>query len=1216
MSVAASDPNTASRLQRWLSSNRWQWRGLAALDLFGRVVALLVGVVLTAVIVDDRFHLAVAGRVAAWGVVVAAFGASLRLVARRWQTVRTTEDQIALAIEGRIPGGLQNRLINAVQLARQAGADEALRIAAVTENVEALRHVRLARAARARPALIRAGLAVLVVAAAVACWRLAPERFAHAMSRVVRPLAPIAPLFRTTLSVQPGDIEARGDVPLKIEIHGERPRTLVLERRSAGRRTRETLAVPDGSAAVEAVLRDVQHDTEYTVRGGDFRTPVYRVVVPRSLGLVRLRAGLRFPAYTRRADETAESTGDLTVLAGTEAKLTWTFDAPANQATLRTSFGADEDVPLTPLDGPPSRDWTATRTLDRAGSYRVIVAGQSLGPFAIRVQADQEPQFELPGAKLQAELAVDAVLPLRAIARDDIGLVEVGLFVRRLTDEPESPAADWRELAVWPGRDATLWRESFDLAATQLGAAEGDRVEVVLRARDACPTRTDWTDGPVLELTLGGDDDKLQREYEQLLRTERSLRGLVAAHESVQAETTSWLRRLEGADDSFRIDDPSQRTAFHAAVQKLNERTERLRSETAEAARAVPTSAGALRLGLALLADTEFVRVQRIGESVPSRETAVAKQAALADARVTHERIGRSLREIADQFASFRSDWELAHLIPFIQRLAERQVRLRDETLVAGAASPSELPSKTSGAGSLSHEPSHLVRRQEKLHALCRLLPPACEGLAERLQADNTALAGAFAAAGRAVVEPAWQEPFVEAVRQLQARDWPGATQSQTTAAEQLAAVHGVLQRAQADAARRALQALRDKARSDLAAQQELNKLPPGTTESETKGTTPLALAEVIRLQELAAGKRRLDSPSAGSTTAIFGPIDPAQLELSADSGVRQDPATLRLGQTPESTVKFDLPPGDPRNRVQPFVQEKFEDLVGKLLEEADELGAEYQTLKLSTNQNNNDPGEIAKQGGRLNSTGAVAATGNKKPPTTQSGGVARLGRQGARATGAVAANEGVDRRGRDKALDGQQEIADQPGTLKMAKSDDPQQDLSTGVGGKKVDADETHFSLHNAGQWKDDMLRRLDKPQAKQSIVERQGDKVDPQLGLRMRDLASKQEQVIERLKAIRKELRNLYLPTEHLDELARRLEANLARLEESPDPELFRLQLRTLDQLRGALRVFHEPNGSFQPSLPRDRAVQGRVLDQPTAVLPGYERAVEQYYRRLATE
>jgi hypothetical protein len=109
----------------------------------------------------------------------------------------------------------------------------------------------------------------------------------------------------------------------------------------------------------------------------------------------------------------------------------------------------------------------------------------------------------------------------------------------------------------------------------------------------------------------------------------------------------------------------------------------------------------------------------------------------------------------------------------------------------------------------------------------------------------------------------------------------------------------------------------------------------------------------------------------------------------------------------------------------------------------------------------------------------------------------------------------------------------------------------------------------------------------------------------------------VIERIKAIKKELKNLYLPTEHLDELAAGLEANLQSLKDRPDAELFRVQLETLDKLRGALKVFNGANTGFQPSLPRERAVRGRVLDEPTRlVIPGYEEAVKNYYKKLATQ
>jgi hypothetical protein len=145
-------------------------------------------------------------------------------------------------------------------------------------------------------------------------------------------------------------------------------------------------------------------------------------------------------------------------------------------------------------------------------------------------------------------------------------------------------------------------------------------------------------------------------------------------------------------------------------------------------------------------------------------------------------------------------------------------------------------------------------------------------------------------------------------------------------------------------------------------------------------------------------------------------------------------------------------------------------------------------------------------------------------------------------------------------------------------------------------------------------MARRLGAAKEKNYLVERQDGKLDPRVAALLRDLESKQEQLIERIKTVRHELRNLYLPTDHLEELERRLAVNLGRLKERPDAELFRLQSATLEKLQGAVRVFRGANAGFQPSLPRARAVRGSVLDEPARpTIPGYEDAVRRYYDRL---
>src|SRR5208283_5894541 len=101
-----------------------------------------------------------------------------------------------------------------------------------------------------------------------------------------------------------------------------------------------------------------------------------------------------------------------------------------------------------------------------------------------------------------------------------------------------------------------------------------------------------------------------------------------------------------------------------------------------------------------------------------------------------------------------------------------------------------------------------------------------------------------------------------------------------------------------------------------------------------------------------------------------------------------------------------------------------------------------------------------------------------------------------------------------------------------------------------------------------DEILKKLGKQQKINSIVERQDGKIDPRVAEMLRDAESKQEQLIERVKALKKELRNIYLPTDHLDELERQLAVNLGRLKERPDGDLFRLQAQTLDRLHATIK------------------------------------------------
>ena len=1225
----------ARRIGWLVARNATRWKLLMVAEVLGLLVSAVLGCLWTVFLIDNLFYLPVIGRLLASLTLLGVVCGLLVWTARRWRRLGLSTDQVALAMEGNTPGGVQNRLINALQLARdnpQSTAD--CNEAVILENWNKLQEMNVQHAADMRPALVRTAAAFLLIAVGLGFWLIQPERFANAATRIFLPFAAVDPLYRTILTVEPGDLEAvGGEAAITIRISGERPAELTVLQNTGGKRKSERVAVAAAGDVVQYTFRGVDRSFNYSVQGGDFTSPVYRVEVPTPSNLSLLRATLRFPDYTRLPAREWESTGgDLEALRGTHAAVTFIFDQPADEATLVLHRAAA--APATdPRNG--GRKQTDRRTLTRASptefageivfedlvGYQLETRQGVRAPhpgtmYAVVILEDQAPRLDLAGLERQTEATVDTVLPVKLTASDDYGLKQVGLFVHRVdqsaaeSKDVDPDSEDWSAIETWnlqdrTGKQGLEFQQPFDLSLLSVGAVEGERLEVALRATDADPRKKGrWTTGVAYGLQVGGEGAALQFQYEQLLRSESDLRTVLTGQQKLMERTAEWIRNFD-ADSGLRWDDPKNVTALNAAMQEQAKEQERLRKVASQTARDLVAQAGSLRLSLGMLADTEMIRSIRILESVATRDEAALMRTALADGRLTQERTIRSLQEILDQHVKVRHDWELAHMVPFVRMLADRQLSLREASLRNAALKDDKLAGLRRKSAS---------RRQQKIAELTGLSQVACTGLAERTSELAPVLSQAFLAASESMGASDLREPMRKAAELADKGQWTAVADSQSQAAELLDAIHAHLRTAQLEAAQQVLAALMEKAKSDLESQQALEKLKAGSEEALVDISSKLSLEEIIHLREVAAKKKGAGADDLPYVENYLFPDSSVPGLQRPDLGVRQEFKNLSLANEPGKTPSFPQQSDREGNRVKPHVQEKFEDLVGELLEEADELNDKYETYNLNAAFNINEVGDVGKQGGDLNSTAAAAATGNQKPPTTNVGGASRAGRRGARAHGLVVGDESINRRGRDKVQEGQERVPDQAGTIKELKSDDMQSDTSTGIGGKRVESEDSKFSLADAGKWTDDMAARMEKPQAKNSIVERQGDKIDASVAEMLQDLTGTQEQIIERLKTIRKELKNLYLPTEHLDELMAQLNANLASLKERPNAELFRMQQQTIDRLRSALKVLHQAHSGFQPSVPRDQAVQGRILDEPaSAALPGYEDAVKRYYEKL---
>ncbi|HUW34152.1 MAG TPA: hypothetical protein VM223_21300 [Planctomycetota bacterium] len=1216
----------ADQLVRLVSRGAVRWRRLTMLQSAGLAVAALLAYLWLVFIIDNVLHLPGWGRFLAGGVFfIAVVWLAWRLVCS-WRRLHLTDEEAALAIERQTPGGVQNRLINSIQFARDGKLPVEVGSAVVRENCLALESIPLREPKRARPALACAGAAALVVAAGVVFWGIRPELFANAAARILLPFSKIDPIYRTTLSVQPGDTRAlRGQhVTITVSIKGQLPPNLVVMR--SGTDARTVIPVKAGSSRVRYTFKAVEATTSYAVRGGDFLTPWYRIDVPVMAQLSMIKATLNYPEYTKCPPQLVENTnGSLEALAGTRAACTFVLDHPADSAALllvTDEAGGGEDRKTRGLeDGKRAelkkirpREFAGEIVFDNVAGYQLETRRSQTPDYRsntcqLRVLADQAPQLALTGLGDREEVAVDAVLTIGISAKDDYGLRKAGIFQRiapraieagslKETAEAGQQPDDWQPAREWDvPEQRRLFRGEHSLQIVSLGLAEGDEFEIVPRAIDTDPGKAGaWTTGGGRRMLVGGEGVALQVLYEKILAGEAAIRRVIDGQRQAADQVTPWIQKLDPASGTD-WSNKGQLDALTAAITGQAAQQETLHQQTGAVARELVRQAGNLRISLGMLADTEMVRSVRILEAAPKRENAQEMRAALFDAQQTQQRTERSLQEILDEYVRFRQDWELANMMPLLKMLADRQARMSDE-------------SRTLAADVLARS---MLRRQTKLIQLTGLMQTAFAGMSERTDTAGPVMAEAFGVAAKAFDSSGVKDHMQAAIGHLEAGKGNDASAEQKLAGAALNAIYLKLKDAQAEAARQLMALLKQQ----LEDQQKIRNLRPGSSNQVLKlNEDELNITDIVRMQKLADENRKKTSPGSKKSDRLF---DEEMLKIATppDSGGRQDCDAVSLAKTPMGYESFPAFSDQTPNAVIPPIQEEFKDLVGDLLDELEELMEDYDTYNLNATLNLNDPGDVAKMAGPFSSTAASAFTGNQKAPPHDFGGASRMGRQGARAHGAAVGDVSINRRGRDEALESQERVPDQQGVAREIKSGDPQTDFATGVGGKRVESDDpSFFNTKNAGHWTDDIANRMTTPKALHLMVERQGGPaIDPRVAQMLRALESNQRQVIQRINALKKQLNNLYLPTDQVDELSRQLAANLDRLKDAPDADVFRRQQETLAKLRSAVMTAGQAASDFQPSLPREQAIRGPILDEPQpSPMPQYDEAVKCYFEKLS--
>lgn len=498
------------------------------------VLAVLLGAVTLAGLLDWLLHLDDGGVRLLLGLAILAgsgWVAWRRLV--RPLLTRLSDVDVALQIERRYPE-FNDSLASTVEFATRhndpaIGSPE-LQQAVIRESLEKVSRVDVADVVDTSGAQRVAMVAAVVIVATAMLAGFRSAEAATALRRLVLPFSDTTWPKTTSLrlldtNLQP--LELDGDSPLRVadgtslqlyveDTQGRLPADVRLESRRRDQRPlsqqlRQTTLRDDAGQPHEVCVIAIDSVTESlefrAVGGDDYSMPFRQLEVVSPPVLDELRVRLTPPAYTgRSAEELPPGVGHLQGLLGTRVDI----EAVANKPLTSIQLRRDRQPPVNvDLSGKTDRRFRTSFVIDEAGvsTYWFEMADEQgfRHPrplhYEVRGSSDVVPDvyIEIPASDML--VTSDAEIPLRVVARDDLGLKAVGIrygFGESVdeddaviplvagADEPQQLALDYNwslsELALTQGTRIIFHAEAedaYDLDAAHLGTSVSRTLTVV-----------------------------------------------------------------------------------------------------------------------------------------------------------------------------------------------------------------------------------------------------------------------------------------------------------------------------------------------------------------------------------------------------------------------------------------------------------------------------------------------------------------------------------------------------------------------------------------------------------------------------------------------------------------------------------------------------------------------------------------------------------------
>lgn len=465
---------------------------------------------------------------------------------------------------------------------------------------------------------------------------------------------------------------ARGSaVTFGVTANGRREVTLHWRLTGAGWRDSVLTIGADGKVVV--TLAGVDADLALIASDGRATsdTAVVRVVDRPFLGDVTIRA--TYPAYLGRANERLDADLPLRLPAGTRL----TFEGHSSEALAEVALAADDArVPFTVSTTNFNGTWTPTRSAIwtwLARGERTEIADLP-APLSVEVLEDSMPRVEILEPIGEALVGLEDRVGVEILAQDDNALT--GVWLRRRTVGANGVVRDSAEYRLSDAREGE-WIGGVVQDMGDLELSAGDRVEIVVVARDAAPGMREGT-SRTLTLRVPSTAE------ERAAANAASEAAVAAANAAAQAqaklaertETASRSRADRGATAENRPNQPPN-AAGNPAQPQAGQNKPAMGFESAEQAKEIAEQQRALQERVQGLEEAAREMEDRL-RAAGALDTSLARQ--LQDAqRMLREAMTPEMQSALQRLEGATQELNADRTRQSLADLAEQQQRMREQ---------------------------------------------------------------------------------------------------------------------------------------------------------------------------------------------------------------------------------------------------------------------------------------------------------------------------------------------------------------------------------------------------------------------------------------------------------------------------------------------------------------------------------------------------------